>query len=37
VDQLVAWCRSGPSSARVDALDVSELQPSGESGFGVTR
>jgi acylphosphatase len=35
VDELVAWCRSGPESAHVDEVDVNEEEPRGESGFKV--
>lgn len=38
VDTLVAWCRRGPPSARVSALDVTEIEcESGESGFEIRR
>ena len=33
VESLVEWCRHGPSGARVDAVDVSEEEPVGETGF----
>lgn len=34
VDELLGWLREGgPSSARVDRVDVSELTPLGESSF----
>jgi acylphosphatase len=33
VDSLVAWCRRGPSGARVDDVTVEQEAPSGESGF----
>lgn len=35
VERLIEWCRSGPSSADVDDVEVTEEQPSGESGFEV--
>ena len=35
VERLVEWCRSGPSSADVDDVDVSEEETQGESGFDV--
>ena len=35
VDALVAWCRSGPSRAQVDAVDVVEAAPSGDDGFAI--
>ena len=30
VDRLVAWCRQGPPGARVDAIDVQAIEPTGE-------
>ena len=33
VDKLVGWCRSGPSSADVDNVEVTKGEPRGESGF----
>lgn len=36
VDDLVAWCRAGPPGARVDSVEVTELDPvGGETGFEV--
>ena len=35
VDALVAFCRSGPESAAVESVDVSEEDPAGEQGFQV--
>ena len=35
VDRLVEWCRSGPSSADVDDVEVTEAEAQGESGFDV--
>lgn len=35
VERLVEWCRSGPSSADVDDVDVSEEEPEDEAGFEV--
>jgi acylphosphatase len=35
VDALVAWCRTGPTHARVDTLEVTEEPLSGEEGFRV--
>jgi len=35
VERVVRWCRSGPSGARVDAVDVSVESPVGERGFRV--
>ena len=35
VDDLVAWCRTGPPGARVERVDVTEVAPTGLSGFEV--
>ena len=35
VDQLVDFCRSGPSRAEVESVDVVEEEPEGLSGFEV--
>ncbi|MDP8255913.1 MAG: acylphosphatase [Candidatus Alcyoniella australis] len=35
VDELIDWCRQGPSPARVDSLEVAPTQPAGYSRFGV--
>ncbi|MFT4235489.1 MAG: acylphosphatase [Microbacterium sp.] len=34
LDHMVAWLRHGPSSARVDRIEVSELEPRTDSGDG---
>ncbi len=36
VEELVAWCRTGPDHARVDAIEIETLDPIGETGFRVT-
>ena len=33
VESVVDWCRHGPSGARVDAIEVAEEEPLGESAF----
>jgi acylphosphatase len=33
VDQLIEWCRSGPSYADVTGVEVSNEEPQGASGF----
>jgi acylphosphatase len=33
VEALIAWCRRGPSAARVDDVRVEGEAPSGERGF----
>ena len=35
VEQLVDFCREGPTAATVERADVSEEQPEGLSGFAV--
>ena len=35
VDALVAWCREGPSFARVDRVDVRDEVPEGLASFQV--
>jgi acylphosphatase len=35
VDSMVEWFRRGPSGARVDELDVTPEEPTGEAGFQV--
>lgn len=35
VDDLVAWCRTGPPGARVERVDVSEIPLAGGRGFEV--
>ncbi len=35
VERLVEWCRSGPSSADVQDVEVTEEEPEGLSGFEV--
>jgi acylphosphatase len=35
VDELVDFCRRGPSRAEVASVDVEEEQPEGLSGFEV--
>jgi len=37
VEQLVAYCRRGPSWAQVTRVDVVEETPEGEQGFRVRR
>jgi len=37
VEAMVRWCRNGPRSARVDAIDVLEEPPMGAVGFRIER
>ena len=35
VDELVGWCRNGPRGAQVSRVDITEVEPTGESGFEI--
>jgi acylphosphatase len=35
VERMVAWCRTGPPRARVDAVDVATVPTSGDRRFRV--
>jgi acylphosphatase len=35
VERLVAFCRRGPSGARVDRVEVFDEEPAGLSGFAI--
>jgi acylphosphatase len=35
IEAMIEWCRSGPSRADVDDVEVSEEDPEGTSGFEV--
>lgn len=35
VEQMLAWLRTGPPSARVEGVDVQEAEPHGAEGFRV--
>lgn len=35
VDRLIDWCRQGPAGARVDGVEVTSEEPSGEAGFRI--
>lgn len=37
VEALVAWCRKGPSGARVEGLDTAEVAARGVHGFDVRQ
>lgn len=37
VDRAVAWCRTGPPSARVSGVEVREEAPTGSAGFRIAR
>jgi len=37
VELLLAWCRQGPPSARVDSVEIREEVPRGEAVFRVNR
>ena len=35
VDEILEWLRSGPPWANVNSVDVTEREPTGESGFTI--
>ena len=35
VDRLVEWCRQGPRHAKVEAVDVTEVEETGTASFAV--
>jgi len=35
VERMIEWCRTGPSRARVDAVDVTTVPTSGDRRFRV--
>jgi acylphosphatase len=37
VDQMVEWCRTGPSLARVDKIELQQEPPTGARQFRITR
>ena len=37
VGRMVDWARQGPPYARVDRVDVLDEQPTGHTGFAITR
>jgi acylphosphatase len=37
VDQLVTWCRRGPEAARVDQIEVKDVEAQGFDDFNITR
>jgi acylphosphatase len=37
VDELVAWCRTGPQWARVTSVEVEDQEPTGEAEFSIVH
>lgn len=37
VEALIAWCRQGPSHARVDSLEICWMETIQEQGFRIDR
>ena len=35
VEEMVAWCRRGPSRAHVERVDVTDREPEGSPGFHI--
>ena len=36
IERFVAWSHEGPPRARVDEVEVTELEPTGERGFRIS-
>lgn len=36
VERLVAWCRTGPETARVDEVEIVAERPIGDAGFRIS-
>ena len=36
VDEFIAWLRRGPAGARVTAVEVEQLAPTGDAAFRIT-
>lgn len=36
LEAMIAWCRQGPSAARVDEVEIAHGEAAGETGFRVT-
>jgi acylphosphatase len=37
LEAFVNWCKTGPSRARVDGLDIQDVQVEGHAGFVILR
>jgi acylphosphatase len=37
VDEMVAWCGTGPQRASVTSVEVADQEPTGEAAFSVVR
>lgn len=37
VEEIIAWCRHGPPTARVDGVEVDEETPTGETRFRIAH
>lgn len=37
VQAMVDWCRTGPTWARVDGIEVEDREPRGDDGFRIER
>lgn len=37
VERLVAWCRTGPETARVDEVEIVAERPIGDAGFRISH
>jgi acylphosphatase len=37
VASVVAWCHRGPRAARVDAVEIADVEPTGATGFTIVQ
>ena len=37
VEAVLAWCYRGPRAARVDHIEITELPPTGATGFAIRQ
>lgn len=37
IQEIIAWCQTGPRAARVDKVDIQALEHISEQGFSILR